>query len=71
MPRILYTVCIAYEDFRDFEKFLYDNLKYPNHGWSRRAGDYGQIYLLELEESDIVFITLRYKGSTIKIFDKM
>lgn len=70
MPRILYTVCIAYDDFRDFELFLYDNLKYPNHGWTRRSGDFGQLYLLELEEEEIVFITLRYKASTVTPFDR-
>ena len=66
MSRNTYSVCISYDEYVEFEKFLYDQLEYPDFGYTRMASGYGQVYILDLEESDIVLISLRYADAVIK-----
>jgi hypothetical protein len=67
--RRLCFVSIPYEDFKDFETFLYGQIKYPIHGFVRYVSNDYQIYVLDLEEDESIMITLRFQDAKIDPFN--
>ena len=66
MSRQRYYVYIPYDEYDDFEVYLYAQLNYPDHGYTRTVNGVHQLYLLDLEESDATMILLQYKDAVVK-----
>jgi hypothetical protein len=71
MARHLSFVTVPYEDYKDFELFLYEQISYPDHGFIRYVSSDSQVYVLDLEEEDSVMITLRFTGVVIDPFGEV
>lgn len=65
MSRELFSVYIPYENYEDFEVFLFEQLSYPNFGYVRMVEADCQVYMLDLEPDDVTMITLRYTGASV------
>jgi hypothetical protein len=68
MSRKLCFVLIPYDNFREFETFLYEQVGYPTQGFVRYVSSDNQVYVLDLEESEAVMITLRFQGAKVDPF---
>jgi hypothetical protein len=62
----LSVVLIPYEESSDFEEFLYAQLNYHEHGWTRYSHQEYHVYLLDLDSPQKTMIALRYQGSKVE-----
>lgn len=59
-----YIINIPYNDYEDFEFFLYEQINYPEFGYTTYIDNGSRCYILDLEKDQIIMITLKYKGSS-------
>jgi hypothetical protein len=64
----LSIVSIPYDDFPDFEIFLYAQLNYHEHGWIKYSQNEFIVYMLSLDKEQAVMVRLKYLGARVDPF---